>query len=120
MRLLFVVGRAALHVGTEAARPSRTPACACRGNAQRLVALRGLVEHLQRDVERQFVGRHAVGHAGAAFALLQERPVAADADENSALRPRAGPMAMRLTSRASISSTLFASCCFSPAWPLPK
>ena len=34
------------------------------------------------DCERQFVGRQFVGQARPALALLQERPVAADADEN--------------------------------------
>ena len=83
-------------------------------DAQRLFALRGLVEHLQGRVERQFVGRHLVGQARPALALLEERPVAAHAHEDR-LAARPGlPIEIRLTSRASISSTLFSSCCFKP------
>ena len=108
LRLLVVLGRAPLHVRAEPADLHKHRLVRVGADAQRLLALAGLVEHLQGRLERDFIGREPLGQARPPVALLQERPVTADADENLRLprspSPPAGlPSEMRHTSRASIS-----------------
>ena len=57
LRLFLVLGRAALNVGTEAAHLHEDRLVRVRTDAQRLIALTGLVEHFQRRLQRQFIGR---------------------------------------------------------------
>ena len=71
------------------------------------------LKQFQGPLDRHFVRRRLVGQAGPALALFQERSIAADADEDRSC-PSGWPRRMRLTSRASISSALFCSCCFEP------
>ena len=61
LRLFVVFGRAALHVRAEAADLDKHRLVRVGANAQRLLALAGLVEHFQGRRERQFVGRQPSG-----------------------------------------------------------
>ena len=124
LRLFLAVGRAALDVGPEAADLDEHRLARLGTDAQRLLGLAGLVEHFQRRRKGQFVGRQAVGQACPAVALLQERPVAADADED--LR-RGVAFAGRSAQRDAADvrgrrsrDCLFSSNCFSPRCSLPK
>ena len=114
LRLLFVLGTAALDIGSEAADleihrlavRDRGPAAPRSGSA--------LSSIFSAGIERQFVGRRLVGNARPAVALFEERPVAADADEDLRLGPSGWPIRMRHTSRASISPDLVVTSCFRP------
>ena len=70
MRLLVVVGRAALHVGSEPADLDEDRLVRVGADPQRLVALGRLIEHLQGNLDGQLVRRHVLGQTRPALALL--------------------------------------------------
>ena len=83
LRLLFVFRRAALHVRAEAADLQEHRLVRVGANAQRLFALRGLAPASPAPLSSvSSSGGMSSRQAGPAFALLQERPVAADAHED--------------------------------------
>ena len=78
-RLLFVFGRSALHVRSKAA-ASDKPACRSRGSAQRLLAFGSAWSSISSAASTfSSSGAILVAQCRAAFALLQERTVAAHA-----------------------------------------
>ena len=91
-----------------------------RAHAERLFALLGLIEQLERGFERHFIRRRFFGQRRRAFALLDERRIAADAHVHrlAALR-RADQNAADARGRRS-RSPLFSSCGLRPGVPLPK